>query len=551
VFQHTDAYLATSEYAVYSIDRDSLRQALSGRRNIIVEQWYHILIQAGCWTVSPDESHQRLEYLVDQCIDLLINEQFDRASAESIGSKLADWHVLQPEVPGQLQAVLLRAFTIDLPATDVVALMPNLAAFIGAFATGFTRQAQQYILSEQEQMLWALLAERRSVMEALRASEERLRTIVSNLPIIVFSIDRDGEITLAEGRGLEMAGLGGSTCVGQSIFDLPWAQPTILPHIRRALAGETFTDLVTLGEIVFETSYAPLEGQDGAVYGLIGVAMDVTERWRMQAELTEARYLISESREDERLRLAHDLHDGVVQELLGLGYQLTQTQRRIHQAELPDAQALEELLAAQRTVQQGMLDAVAQLRSTISALRPAGLEDLGLTTTLEHLVAQFEQEAGTRAPEIELDLDWAEADLPLPIARCLLRVAQEALRNALRHAQANHIAIILRIYEKTAVLHVIDDGVGFKLPPHLSQFVRAHHFGLVGLLEQVEYLYGSFTVWSEPDEGTEVTVELPLSRDRLVRTGQAQAAPNVADDKGLRAISYGGDNPEATAWLSL
>jgi PAS domain S-box-containing protein len=464
---------------------------------------------------------------------------FDRASAESIGLTLADWHLIEPEVLGQVQGVLLRAFTDDLPPHYIAALLPTLTILIEAVATGFTRRAQQHITSEQEQILSALLAEHTSVIEALRASEERLRTLVTNLPIIIFSVNRAGVITFIEGRGLEVIGHTASELVGLSIFDNPLIAPNLLANVRRTLAGESFTDAIVVGKRAFETRYAPLRGQDESVYALIGVAMDVTERWRMEVELTEARYLISESREDERRRLAHDLHDGVVQQLLGLSYQLEHARQRIHKDARPHDPLIEELTAIQQSVQKGMLDAVGQLRHTISELRPTGLDDLGLTTALENLVLQFEQEIGPSMPAIDLDLDPTGTDLPPPVASCLLRVAQEALRNALRYAQANHIAVILRIHEQAATLHIIDDGIGFQMPLHITQFVRAHHFGLIGLLEQVEYLSGSFNIWSEPGEGTEVAVEIPLRSTRATGTAEEQAFFQPRDRRlGLHAPSH-------------
>jgi two-component system NarL family sensor kinase len=297
--------------------------------------------------------------------------------------------------------------------------------------------------------------------------------------------------------------------IGQSVFTLVRTRPQFLANLRRALAGEAVTDILAIEPVVFETRFAPLHGPQGAVEGLIGVAMDVTERRRMEIELHEARYLIAESREDERRQLARDLHDGVVQQLLGFSYQLLHAQRRA--AGAPPAQLTDELLATQKLVQQGLLDVVGQLRSSISELRPIGLDDLGLTTALETLVTKFEQEPGGAALTIERDLDWVGTDLTPAVARCLFRVAQEALRNIVRHAQASHAAVILRRHAETVMLCVIDDGVGFEPPPQLTQFSRAQHFGLVGLLEQVECLYGQLAIWSEPGGGTEVTVELPVA----------------------------------------
>lgn len=503
-----------------STDRASLLQLLSQRREAIVETWHRTLIQAGFATIGADEMHKQLAFLVDQCIHLLLAQPFDYAGAAALGDTLASWHITHPEALDQTQQVLMHAFTAELAADCVAALMPNLVELIQALSIGFIRRAQQWIISEQEQILNALLAERTSVVQALRASEERLRTIMNNLPITIFSINCEGIITLIEGHSLEITGFDVSKLIGQSIFVVASSQPRILANVHRALAGETFTDTTTVSNTVLETRLAPLFGQDGQVYGLIGVAMDVTEQRRMQAELTEARYLISVSRDDERRRLARNLHDGVVQQLLGLSYQLTQVKQHFYDAALLDAQLIEELVAVQESIQQGLLDVITQLRHSISELRPVGLDDLGLTMALDIFVAQLGQEVGATLPVIELDLDWVGTEMPLSAAHCLFRVAQESIRNALRYAQASRIDVVLRVYDKTTMLRVSDNGIGFKMPPHITQFVRTQHFGLVGLLEQVEYLHGNLSIWSEPGEGVEVIVELPLIHRSSEQAGQ-------------------------------
>lgn len=499
-----------SSYTVDTNDREALRQLLWGRRAALVEQWSCALSQTGFALISMADISHQLTTLVDYCIALLLTEQVDRAGAESIGATIADWHFIQPDVLGAVQGVLLRSFTTDLPLGYVGMLMPNLIVLMEGFSIGYTRRAQQIIVREKEQILYALLAERMSVVEALRVSEERMRAVITSLPIMVFSVDQDGVITLAEGKCLAPSGCDFSKLIGQSVFTLVRQCPQLLVNVRRALAGETVTDILAIENCIFETCFAPLHSPTGAVEALIGVAMDITEQRRLELELNEARYLIEESREDERRQLARDLHDGVVQELLGLSYQLLHAQQRARAAEVSPGQLNDDLLVTQKTVQQGLLDVVGQLRSSISELRPTGLDDLGLTTALETLITQFEQEPGLTSLSIERDLDWIGTDLTPAVARCLFRVAQEALRNIVRHAQAYHVAVILRQHDETVMLCIIDDGVGFDLPPQLTQFSRSQHFGLVGLLEQVECLCGRFRLWSEPGGGTEVTVELPV-----------------------------------------
>ena len=123
-----------------------------------------------------------------------------------------------------------------------------------------------------------LVARRDEIEADLRASQERVRAVVSSLPIVLWGMDRDGYVTLAEGSGLEVLDLKPREVVGRSVFELYRDVPEVITNTRRVLAGETFTAIVTLGDIVVETWYSPVRDHRGAVTGATGVSLDVTER---------------------------------------------------------------------------------------------------------------------------------------------------------------------------------------------------------------------------------------------------------------------------------
>jgi len=114
--------------------------------------------------------------------------------------------------------------------------------------------------------------ERRRAQEALNRLEIRLSTVIASSPIVLFSVDREGVFTLSEGRGLSALGVEPGQAVGQSVFDLYRDVPAIGENIRRALSGEEFTVLVEVGELSFDTHYAPLRDAFGGITGVIGVA---------------------------------------------------------------------------------------------------------------------------------------------------------------------------------------------------------------------------------------------------------------------------------------
>jgi two-component system cell cycle sensor histidine kinase/response regulator CckA len=122
------------------------------------------------------------------------------------------------------------------------------------------------------------VARRYEIEADLRASQDRLRAVVSSLPIVLWMTDRDGVVTLAEGSGLEVFDLKPREVIGRSVFDLYRDVPEIITNMRRVLAGETFTAIVSLGDVVVETWYSPLRDHQGSASGAIGVSIDVTER---------------------------------------------------------------------------------------------------------------------------------------------------------------------------------------------------------------------------------------------------------------------------------
>ena len=213
---------------------------------------------------------------------------------------------------------------------------------------------------------------------------------------------------------------------------------------------------------------------------------------------------VTQGQEAERARLARELHDGPVQELIALGQRAEMAQRLVERGELERAQAV---LGETRHAE---LKTVAELRRIIGALRPIYLEDLGFLPALEMLVQQTAERSTARirlekgdtvhrcAPEVEL---------------AAYRIAQEALNNAVQHAQAQNIVVRVRCNLEKLTLSVADDGVGFALPQRPDLFTQAGHFGLVGMQERATRLGGTLQIRTAPGEGTQVTVQLPDRSD--------------------------------------
>jgi two-component system sensor histidine kinase DegS len=209
---------------------------------------------------------------------------------------------------------------------------------------------------------------------------------------------------------------------------------------------------------------------------------------------------VTRGQEAERARLARDLHDGPIQELIALGQRAEMAQRLIERGEVERAFThLEDLRS-------GGLETVEELRRLIAALRPTYLEDLGFLPALEMLVRQANDRTSA---QVRLERRGDVHRLAPEIELATVRIAQEALNNALQHAQASIIVVQVHCDTDGLVLSVKDDGVGFDLPSRPDILTRAGHFGLVGMQERASQMGGILQIRTALGEGTEVTVRLP------------------------------------------
>jgi signal transduction histidine kinase len=144
-------------------------------------------------------------------------------------------------------------------------------------------------------------------------------------------------------------------------------------------------------------------------------------------------------------------------------------------------------------------------------LCPPGLDELGLTDALQGYVRRLQHLDAAELPAIVLDLDESGTRLEEPIAICLFRVAQEALRNVVKHSQATEVVVCLRLLSEQAVLTISDNGQGFYLPPRLTELTQTNHFGLLGMTERVAWVGGQLTIRSKLGAGTEVLAQIPLA----------------------------------------
>jgi PAS domain S-box-containing protein len=344
------------------------------------------------------------------------------------------------------------------------------------------------------------LTERNRAARELRASELRLRSVIANAPIVLSVYDRDGICTFSEGRAFERLGITPSERVGRSYVELRGDLREAAADFQRLLAGEELSAKRPVGDLVFDVHYRPLLDPDGAVIGAISVAVDVTDLERVERDRRHLLGQLITAQEEERRRLAGDLHDDAIQSLTAarmhlsvLGHQLD----RLGEAAAAVRPALDH---ARGNLEQGL----AAARTFLFDLRPPLLDSAGLEPALRQQLAKLVERTGWKT-----EVDWRlQERLDRELETVVFRVAQEALANAARHADATTVWVRAERDGRDVVLEVADDGVGFDPPAARERAAATGHLGLRSMAERIQTAGGSLEITSGPGHGTRVVLRL-------------------------------------------
>jgi signal transduction histidine kinase len=225
---------------------------------------------------------------------------------------------------------------------------------------------------------------------------------------------------------------------------------------------------------------------------------EIEERRRIEAEFEELQRRLFNSVEAERLKLSQELHDGPMQDLYGLTYQL----KSLHS--VLDENQSDELLGE---LQVNLLAVIHALRAITGELRPPTLAPFGLEKAIRSHSEQFRKSQ----PELEIRLNLAQDGqlLPEEVRLALFRIYQMALTNVARHAQASRVDILLSLDAEAVMLEVRDDGRGFELPSRWLDLARKGHYGLASASERAEAVGGRLVVETQPGAGTRLKVWVP------------------------------------------
>jgi PAS domain S-box-containing protein len=373
------------------------------------------------------------------------------------------------------------------------------------------------------------VTERRQVEEALRASEERYRTLAEAAQDFIFIINADDRIEYVNSSAARQFGKRPEEIVGKLRSKLFPAQTSEnqkcnLQKVVEKGAPLYFEDITKfLGHALWlGTWLVPLKTSNGVVCSILGVSRDISERKLMEQSLQQAKELLEKrvaertaeliashertrdlarqvisAQEEERRRVSRELHDEAGQELIALKFNLDEIR-----TDLPDG-----LSPIRERLSQAINDtnqAMEHIRDLAHSLHPPVMDVGGINLGLDDFCREFSN-------RFHLSVDYRGTDLPnVPdeSSITLYRVLQEMVTNVVRHARAKRIWVTLRYKNETIILSVKDNGQGFK------QESTKRGIGLTGIEERLHLLGGRFEVKSRPGNGTRMTAYVPWQRDQ-------------------------------------
>jgi PAS domain S-box-containing protein len=347
------------------------------------------------------------------------------------------------------------------------------------------------------------LIERTVAGEALRESEERFRLIANTAPVMIWMSGVEKEITYLNqtwldytGRTLE-ASLGHRWAEALHVDELARCREVYekaferrerfeVEHRLRRHDGE-YRWVVTVG--------VPRYNVDGSFAGYIGTAVDITERKLAEEALSTVSQKLIEAHEEEKSRIARELHDDINQRLAVASVSLD------YLAQSPSASAAD--LEGIGEVRHQIADLVSDIQALSHGLHPPKLEFLGL----EAAAAGFCQELSNRhGIAIDVHFESIPKAVPPEISLSLYRVLQEALQNVVKHCVSGHAHVSLSGHIDTLTMAIQDSGAGFD--PH--EAMRGPGLGLTSMKERLKVLCGQLSIHSARGRGTMIHAVAPL-----------------------------------------
>jgi PAS domain S-box-containing protein len=342
------------------------------------------------------------------------------------------------------------------------------------------------------------LTERQRARQVIDQLASRNDAILRAIPDLMFVLKRDGTYVDYHARDPALLFLPPDQFIGKRVRDImpPALADLMMRGIDRACLGEEPVvleyELTTPEPRCFEARLVAAEPDR-----VLSIVRDVTDSKRTQARNRDLAGRLISSQEAERSRIAQDLHDGVCQDLAAITVDLSYLRQRVGQIQTHEMQ--DALVSVQRRSE----DLAEGIRLLSHGLHPSVLHHIGLVAALQAHCAEVERQHHMQVTfSAEGDIEPANQQVGLP----LFRIAQEALRNTVRHGHASHACISLVQDDAYLTLTVSDDGAGFD--PAAAR--QNSGLGLLSIEERARLLKGHATLRSRSGHGTTIGVQIPV-----------------------------------------
>lgn len=428
---------------------------------------------------------------------------------------LSDHNLPEFSAPAALEVI--KSFNLDIPFI-IVSNMIGEEVAVEAMKAG----AHDYILKNNLARLVPVVKralldanarlERKKAERAFQESEARFRRLADNAQDLIY------RIKIQPVRSFEYVSPSSVDIIGYSpeehYADPDLAFKIIYPEDIAILEDISKGDIEFSNPLVIrwihkngstvwvEQRNVPLYDESGNLVALEGIARDVSDRvineQKLKTSYAQIEALsnrILEAMEEERARLARELHDELGQALTAVKLDLQLLQDTLKPAEKEDDTLKQSINLVDYTI-----DIVR--RQSVS-LRPPVLDDLGLIPALENMIKGFNKRTGI---DIGLITNGLPSRLPGHLETALYRCIQESMTNIARHAKAENVLVKIKNNDRKIFVSVTDDGVGFE-PAKLT--VSSEHIGLTGMQERIRLLGGRFKVQSSPAKGTKIIIIVP------------------------------------------
>ena len=346
------------------------------------------------------------------------------------------------------------------------------------------------------------ITEQKKIQEQIIHEKEMADVLINSLPGVFYMFNKEGKYIRWNKNLLDITGVTDEQMMST-------ANPVnFVPEEQKALFAEKIANVFKSGIDYVEGDLLAKHNQKIPFYFtgifikyngedcMMGVGIDISEKVKTQKELRDLATHLQNVREEERTRIAREIHDELGQQLTGLKMEISWLNKKINPENIEVRNKLQDALFL-------IDDTVKNVRRIATQLRPSMLDDLGLLSAMEWQSDEFQKRFHIKS-DIETNLGNVKINPEKSTA--IFRIFQESLTNVLRHSKATAVNTLLTIEDDVLVMSITDNGIGF----NEKEINKKQSLGILGMKERTIMLGGSYQINSKENEGVMVLVKLPL-----------------------------------------